>query len=69
MGRSHHTVNRTTSGKDSFSNNKVISAKYTLWNFIPRNLFEQFRRIANFYFLCIAIIQVGHFVDYFQRKS
>ena len=41
-----------------FVDNRVVSAKYTVWNFIPKNLFEQFRRIANFYFLCIAIIQV-----------
>ena len=32
--------------------------QYTIWNFLPKNLFEQFRRIANFYFLCIGVIQV-----------
>ena len=41
-------------------NNKVVTAKYTLFNFVPKNLFEQFRRIANFYFLCISVIQVAH---------
>ncbi|KAI1285876.1 Phospholipid-transporting ATPase IH [Halotydeus destructor] len=41
-----------------FPNNRVVSSKYTAWNFLPKNLFEQFRRIANFYFLCIAVIQV-----------
>lgn len=39
-------------------NNRVVTSKYTLLNFLPKNLFEQFRRIANFYFLCIAVIQV-----------
>ncbi|XP_076046223.1 phospholipid-transporting ATPase IF-like isoform X2 [Oratosquilla oratoria] len=39
-----------------YRNNKIKTAKYTLLNFFPRNLFEQFRRIANFYFLCIAIV-------------
>jgi hypothetical protein len=34
----------------------MITSKYTLWNFLPKNLFEQFRRIANFYFLCVMII-------------
>lgn len=38
--------------------NRIVTSKYTLLNFIPKNLFEQFRRIANFYFLCIAVIQV-----------
>ena len=33
--------------------------QYTIWNFLPKNLFEQFRRIANFYFLCIGVIQVS----------
>ncbi|XP_071440396.1 phospholipid-transporting ATPase IF-like [Hetaerina americana] len=42
-----------------FCDNRVISYKYTIWNFIPINLFEQFRRIANFYFLCITIIQIS----------
>lgn len=32
--------------------------QYTFWNFIPKNLFEQFRRIANFYFLIIFLVQV-----------
>uniref|UniRef100_A0A669CFZ6 Phospholipid-transporting ATPase n=1 Tax=Oreochromis niloticus TaxID=8128 RepID=A0A669CFZ6_ORENI len=31
---------------------------YTFWNFIPKNLFEQFRRIANFYFLVIFLVQL-----------
>ena len=33
--------------------------QYTVWNFLPKNLFEQLRRIANFYFLVVSIIQVG----------
>lgn len=32
--------------------------QYTFWNFVPKNLFEQFRRIANFYFLIIFLVQV-----------
>ena len=32
--------------------------QYTLWNFLPKNLLEQFHRVANFYFLIVAIIQV-----------
>ncbi|KAI5832175.1 phospholipid-translocating P-type ATPase [Schizophyllum commune Tattone D] len=37
--------------------NQIISSKYTLFTFLPRNLLEQFRRIANIFFLGIAIIQ------------
>lgn len=35
------------------------SSQYTVWNFLPKNLFEQFRRIANFYFLIIFLVQVS----------
>uniref|UniRef100_A0A8C0VV56 Phospholipid-transporting ATPase n=1 Tax=Cyanistes caeruleus TaxID=156563 RepID=A0A8C0VV56_CYACU len=38
--------------------NPPLSPQYTLWNFLPKNLFEQFRRIANFYFLIIFLVQV-----------
>ncbi|KAG7274157.1 hypothetical protein CRUP_013691 [Coryphaenoides rupestris] len=31
---------------------------YTIWNFVPKNLFEQFRRIANFYFIIIFLVQL-----------
>lgn len=38
--------------------NALKTTKYTLLTFLPKNLFEQFRRIANFYFLIVAVIQV-----------
>uniref|UniRef100_A0A8B9LSY3 Phospholipid-transporting ATPase n=1 Tax=Astyanax mexicanus TaxID=7994 RepID=A0A8B9LSY3_ASTMX len=41
-----------------YPDNRIISSKYTFWNFIPKNLFEQFRRIANFYFLIIFLVQL-----------
>lgn len=39
--------------------NRIISTKYTLITFLPQNLFEQFRRIANFYFLIMTIIAMA----------
>ncbi|XP_072293987.1 phospholipid-transporting ATPase IH-like isoform X3 [Eucyclogobius newberryi] len=41
-----------------FPDNRVTSSKYTFWNFIPKNMFEQFRRVANFYFLIIFLVQL-----------
>ncbi|XP_043928568.1 phospholipid-transporting ATPase IH isoform X2 [Protopterus annectens] len=41
-----------------YPDNTIVSSKYTFWNFIPKNLFEQFRRIANFYFLIIFLVQL-----------
>ncbi|ORY24282.1 hypothetical protein BCR39DRAFT_566635 [Naematelia encephala] len=38
--------------------NKVRTSKYTIITFIPKNLFEQFRRVANIYFLALVILQL-----------
>lgn len=40
-----------------YMSNQVITSKYTIITFLPRNLLEQFRRIANLFFLGIAILQ------------
>jgi hypothetical protein len=37
--------------------NKVVTAKYTWWNFIPKNLFEQFKKTSNIYFVFICFMQ------------
>ncbi|CAL4059655.1 unnamed protein product, partial [Meganyctiphanes norvegica] len=42
-----------------YRDNNIITARYTVWNFLPKNLFEQFRRIANFYFLIVACIHIS----------
>lgn len=34
-----------------YASNQVRSAKYTVYNFVFKNLLEQFRRIANVFFL------------------
>uniref|UniRef100_A0A8D2Q2H4 Phospholipid-transporting ATPase n=1 Tax=Varanus komodoensis TaxID=61221 RepID=A0A8D2Q2H4_VARKO len=55
----HHQVSETEAYiPQTFCSNQIVSSKYTLWNFLPKNLFEQFRRIANFYFLIIFLVQV-----------
>ncbi|XP_077987286.1 phospholipid-transporting ATPase IF-like isoform X2 [Glandiceps talaboti] len=45
--------------QQKFPSNRIVSSKYTAWNFLPKNLFEQFRRIANFYFLIVGLIQLA----------
>ncbi|VEL36777.1 unnamed protein product [Protopolystoma xenopodis] len=40
-----------------FCNNKISTAKYSFATFIPKFLFEQFRRYANIFFLIIALLQ------------
>ncbi|KDO27822.1 hypothetical protein SPRG_07096 [Saprolegnia parasitica CBS 223.65] len=41
-----------------YGSNGVRTSKYTLASFVPRNLLEQFRRVANFYFLIISLLQL-----------
>lgn len=41
-----------------FVSNYISTSKYNLITFLPKNLFEQFRRLANFYFLLISALQV-----------
>ncbi|KNC48318.1 uncharacterized protein AMSG_04549 [Thecamonas trahens ATCC 50062] len=40
-----------------FNSNYTTTSKYTVFNFVPKNLWEQFHRIANVYFLFIAVLQ------------
>ncbi|KAJ0892940.1 putative P-type phospholipid transporter [Helianthus annuus] len=39
-----------------FSGNSIRTGKYSVITFLPRNLFEQFHRVAYLYFLIIAIL-------------
>ena len=41
-----------------FQNNYIKTSKYSVLTFMPLNLFEQFQRLANFYFLCLLVLQV-----------
>ncbi|PYH96820.1 haloacid dehalogenase-like hydrolase [Aspergillus ellipticus CBS 707.79] len=38
--------------------NSIRSSRYSLWSFFPRQLFAQFTKLANFYFLIVAILQM-----------
>ncbi|RZB45876.1 putative phospholipid-transporting ATPase 8 isoform B [Glycine soja] len=40
----------------NYGGNYVSTTKYTAFNFIPKSLFEQFRRVANIYFLVVACV-------------
>ncbi|KAJ3429130.1 putative phospholipid-transporting atpase [Anaeramoeba flamelloides] len=39
-----------------FPSNYISTTRYTYFNFIPLNLFEQYRRLYNIYFLIVAIV-------------
>lgn len=38
--------------------NRVKTSKYTVLNFLPKNLAEQFSKMANVYFLLISFMQM-----------
>uniref|UniRef100_A0A2P2MIK7 Phospholipid-transporting ATPase n=1 Tax=Rhizophora mucronata TaxID=61149 RepID=A0A2P2MIK7_RHIMU len=48
----------------NYSDNYVRSTKYTLATFLPKSLFEQFRRVANFYFLVTGILSFTPLAPY-----
>lgn len=41
-----------------FQDNRIHTSKYNILTFLPINLFEQFQRVANAYFLFLLILQV-----------
>lgn len=42
----------------NYANNYIKTSKYSLLTFLPLNLLEQFQRLANFYFLCLMLLQM-----------
>lgn len=41
-----------------FKGNSISTTKYNFFTFVPKGLFEQFRRVANCYFLLISILSM-----------
>ncbi|KAK9104462.1 hypothetical protein Scep_021306 [Stephania cephalantha] len=48
----------------NYKGNYVSTTKYTALNFIPKALFEQFRRVANLYFLVVACVSFSPLAPY-----
>uniref|UniRef100_A0A3Q2QIK5 Phospholipid-transporting ATPase n=1 Tax=Fundulus heteroclitus TaxID=8078 RepID=A0A3Q2QIK5_FUNHE len=41
-----------------YANNHIKTSKYNIFTFLPINLFEQFQRVANAYFVVLLILQL-----------
>ena len=52
----------------AYLNNRIRTTKYTLLSFIPRNLFEQFHRFANLYFLFIVLLNWVPAINAFGKE-
>ncbi|XP_048400326.1 probable phospholipid-transporting ATPase VD isoform X1 [Stegostoma tigrinum] len=52
----------------NYMTNRIQTNKYTLLNFIPKNLFAQFHRVANLYFLFIVVLNWVPLVEAFQKE-
>ncbi|XP_059213903.1 phospholipid-transporting ATPase IC [Centropristis striata] len=44
--------------KSRYSGNDIKTYKYNVLTFLPLNLYEQFKRVANLYFLALLILQI-----------
>ncbi|XP_026221873.1 probable phospholipid-transporting ATPase IM isoform X2 [Anabas testudineus] len=49
---------RDYNDKFAYTNNHIKTSKYNIFTFLPINLFEQFQRVANAYFLVLLILQL-----------
>ncbi|XP_007456081.1 PREDICTED: probable phospholipid-transporting ATPase FetA-like [Lipotes vexillifer] len=50
--------NREFNSLFGYPNNSIKTSKYNAFNFLPMNLFEQFQRLANAYFLFLLFLQL-----------
>ena len=51
-----------------YSNNFIKTTRYTAWNFVPKNLFEQFHRFANIYFMFVVALNWIPQVNAFAKE-
>jgi phospholipid-translocating P-type ATPase (flippase) len=54
----HQQHNQNTSPTERYCDNRIKTTKYTPINFIPKSLFEQFKRVANIYFLVLSVLML-----------
>lgn len=68
----NHTISPKTPRKEHPNgrrpNNKIRTTKYTLLSFLPRNLLEQFHRVANLYFIFIVLLNWFPAINAFGKE-
>ena len=68
MPNHHVPVGAVDQANSAYLNNRIRTTKYTLLSFIPRNLFEQFHRFANLYFLFIVLLNRVPAINAFGKE-
>ena len=53
-----YVTNQENTHDRRMTSNSICTSKYTALTFIPKNLFEQFSKMANVYFLFIMVLQI-----------
>ncbi|URE27618.1 phospholipid-transporting ATPase [Musa troglodytarum] len=62
-------VRSASPGSGVGASNAIRTTKYSLLTFVPRNLFEQFRRVAYIYFLALALLNQIPQLTVFGRQA
>ncbi len=48
-----------------YISNQISTSKYSILTFLPKFLFEQFRKYSNIFFLCIVVFQVNICIKFY----
>lgn len=64
-----HLNNQELNDQQKFLHNRVFTAKYTAFTFLPKFLYEEFSKYANLFFLFISGIQVRQIIVHAKVAS
>ena len=43
-----------------FMSNEIHTSRYNFFTFLPKNLYQQFKKMSNIFFLVMSVLQVSH---------
>lgn len=69
--RPNHSVsvkNNNNQKSGPCQNNRICTTKYTFLSFLPKNLLEQFHRVANLYFIFIVLLNWFPSINAFGKE-
>lgn len=61
-------LNKNQNPKGPCHNNRICTTKYTFLSFLPKNLLEQFHRVANLYFIFIVLLNWYPSINAFGKE-